>query len=161
MVGARGESRVARACWEKRRPEVFSRHFVTQGGYEGAEPEVSLTAFVLIALLESREVCKDYVNVSGPALNPTMVWGVGHNWHLSHRTMLRDEVPNPYSSHLRIQTSCPLCPELGHKHHQSLRIPCPEVPVSGPALHGGPDLVRLGPVRDPQNGETSHEAFQR
>lgn len=75
MVGAGGERWVARACWEKRRPEVFSRHFVTQGGYEGAEPEVSLTAFVLIALLESREVCKDYVNVSGPALNPTMVWG--------------------------------------------------------------------------------------
>lgn len=46
-----------------------------QGGYQGAEPEVSLTAFVLIALQESREVCKDHVNVSGPVLNPT--WGEG------------------------------------------------------------------------------------
>ncbi|KAM6294075.1 venom factor-like [Aegotheles albertisi] len=34
----------------------------TVGGYEGAEPEVSLTAFVLIALLESREVCDNRVN---------------------------------------------------------------------------------------------------
>ncbi|KAM9251638.1 LOW QUALITY PROTEIN: complement C3-like [Cariama cristata] len=31
------------------------------GGYEGAEPEVSLTAFVLVALQEA-EVCKDHVN---------------------------------------------------------------------------------------------------
>lgn len=66
VVGAWGGRWVARACWEKRRPEAFSRRFVTQGGYKGAEPEVSLTAFVLVALLESREICKDYVNVSGP-----------------------------------------------------------------------------------------------
>ncbi|XP_010022318.1 PREDICTED: complement C3, partial [Nestor notabilis] len=32
------------------------------GGYQGAEPEVSLTAFVLIALEEAREICKDHVN---------------------------------------------------------------------------------------------------
>uniref|UniRef100_A0A803SZ98 Complement C3 n=1 Tax=Anolis carolinensis TaxID=28377 RepID=A0A803SZ98_ANOCA len=34
------------------------------GGYRGAEPEVSLTAFVLVALLESRSLCKKHVNVS-------------------------------------------------------------------------------------------------
>ncbi|XP_062975153.1 complement C3 [Elgaria multicarinata webbii] len=33
------------------------------GGYKGAEPEVSLTAFTLIALLESRDICKDHVNI--------------------------------------------------------------------------------------------------
>ncbi|KAF4796006.1 hypothetical protein TURU_088106 [Turdus rufiventris] len=32
------------------------------GGYHGAEPEVSLTAFVLIALKEARDTCKDHVN---------------------------------------------------------------------------------------------------
>ncbi|KAJ6657650.1 hypothetical protein lerEdw1_002151, partial [Lerista edwardsae] len=32
------------------------------GGFRGAEPEVSLTAFVLIALLESKPICKDLVN---------------------------------------------------------------------------------------------------
>ncbi|KAM4643823.1 complement C3 isoform 1-T1 [Amazona ochrocephala] len=32
------------------------------GGYRGAEPEVSLTAFVLIALEEARDICKDHVN---------------------------------------------------------------------------------------------------
>ncbi|XP_077643882.1 complement C3 isoform X2 [Lonchura striata] len=32
------------------------------GGYQGAEPEVSLTAFVLIALEEARDTCKDHVN---------------------------------------------------------------------------------------------------
>lgn len=85
---------------KKHDPEVFSLHFVTQGGYQGAEPEVSLTAFVLIALQEAREVCKDHVNVSGPVLNPT--WERGDNWCLSHRTVLQDEVPNPCSSHLRI-----------------------------------------------------------
>ncbi|NXN94838.1 VCO3 factor, partial [Rhinopomastus cyanomelas] len=37
-------------------------HTEMVGGYDGAEPEVSLTAFVLVALLESREVCKDLVN---------------------------------------------------------------------------------------------------
>lgn len=44
---------------------------MTQGGYEGAEPEVSLTAFVLIALQEARQICKDHVKVSSP------VWGEG------------------------------------------------------------------------------------
>uniref|UniRef100_A0A8C8SZC2 Complement C3 n=1 Tax=Pelusios castaneus TaxID=367368 RepID=A0A8C8SZC2_9SAUR len=34
------------------------------GGYKGAEPEVSLTAFVLIALEEAKEICKEQVNVS-------------------------------------------------------------------------------------------------
>ncbi|XP_061299281.1 complement C3 [Pezoporus flaviventris] len=32
------------------------------GGYQGAEPEVSLTAFVLIALEEARDICKAHVN---------------------------------------------------------------------------------------------------
>ncbi|NWI97673.1 VCO3 factor, partial [Pitta sordida] len=32
------------------------------GGYRGAEPEVSLTAFVLIALEEARDICKDHIN---------------------------------------------------------------------------------------------------
>ncbi|NWI53737.1 CO3 protein, partial [Calyptomena viridis] len=32
------------------------------GGYQGAEPEVSLTAFVLVALQEARDICKDHVN---------------------------------------------------------------------------------------------------
>ncbi|NWW23420.1 VCO3 factor, partial [Falcunculus frontatus] len=32
------------------------------GGYAGAEPEVSLTAFVLVALQEARDTCKDHVN---------------------------------------------------------------------------------------------------
>ncbi|KFO91557.1 Complement C3, partial [Buceros rhinoceros silvestris] len=53
---------------EKRKPDgMFQEdgpviHKEMVGGYKGAEPEVSLTAFVLIALLESREICKDYVN---------------------------------------------------------------------------------------------------
>ncbi|XP_044850427.1 complement C3-like isoform X1 [Mauremys mutica] len=34
------------------------------GGYKGAEPDVSLTAFVLIALEEAKDICKDQVNVS-------------------------------------------------------------------------------------------------
>ncbi|XP_030052736.1 complement C3 [Microcaecilia unicolor] len=33
------------------------------GGYRGAEPEASLTAFVLIALAESRQTCQDQVNI--------------------------------------------------------------------------------------------------
>ncbi|NWU89590.1 CO3 protein, partial [Upupa epops] len=37
-------------------------HTEMVGGYDGAEPEVSLTAFVTVALLESKEVCKDLVN---------------------------------------------------------------------------------------------------
>ncbi|XP_030403318.1 complement C3-like [Gopherus evgoodei] len=32
------------------------------GGYKGAEPEVSLTAFVLVALEEAKDICKDQVN---------------------------------------------------------------------------------------------------
>lgn len=32
------------------------------GGYRGAEPDVSLTAFVLIALLETQPICRDQVN---------------------------------------------------------------------------------------------------
>ncbi|NXS03524.1 CO3 protein, partial [Oxylabes madagascariensis] len=39
------------------------------GGYEGAEPEVSLTAFVLIALEEARDICKDYVNSLDNSIN--------------------------------------------------------------------------------------------
>ncbi|XP_067416528.1 A.superbus venom factor 1-like [Emydura macquarii macquarii] len=31
------------------------------GGYQGAEPEVSLTAFVLVALLECKDICNDQV----------------------------------------------------------------------------------------------------
>uniref|UniRef100_A0A8C4UI01 Complement C3 n=1 Tax=Falco tinnunculus TaxID=100819 RepID=A0A8C4UI01_FALTI len=53
---------------EKQQPDgVFQEdapviHKEMVGGYQGAEPEVSLTAFVLIALLESRDICKDHVN---------------------------------------------------------------------------------------------------
>ncbi|NWV31778.1 CO3 protein, partial [Grantiella picta] len=32
------------------------------GGYAGAEPEVSLTAFVLVALEEAKVICKDHIN---------------------------------------------------------------------------------------------------
>ncbi|XP_072704480.1 complement C3 [Ciconia boyciana] len=39
------------------------------GGYEGAEPEVSLTAFVLIALQEARGICKDHVNSLDGSIN--------------------------------------------------------------------------------------------
>ncbi|NXN90050.1 VCO32 factor, partial [Bombycilla garrulus] len=39
---------------------VFSQGMT--GGYQGAEPEVSLTAFVLVALLEARDTCKNHVN---------------------------------------------------------------------------------------------------
>lgn len=65
---------MGRSCCDHHHPKI-SLHFVTQGGYQGAEPEVSLTAFVLIALQEAREICKDHVNVSGPVLNP--MWGEG------------------------------------------------------------------------------------
>ncbi|NXL54489.1 VCO3 factor, partial [Podilymbus podiceps] len=53
---------------EKQKPDgIFQEdaaviHKEMVGGYHGAEPEVSLTAFVLIALQEAREVCKDHVN---------------------------------------------------------------------------------------------------
>uniref|UniRef100_A0A670KLM6 Complement C3 n=1 Tax=Podarcis muralis TaxID=64176 RepID=A0A670KLM6_PODMU len=54
---------------EKQKPDgIFHEdapmiHGEMQGGYKGAEPEVSLTAFVLIALLESKDICKDQVNI--------------------------------------------------------------------------------------------------
>jgi len=73
VLGDREECWVDRACWENHDPELFSLHFAMQGGYHGAEPEVSLTAFVLVALQEAREVCKDHVNVSGSVLTST--WG--------------------------------------------------------------------------------------
>ncbi|CAN0019716.1 unnamed protein product [Bubo scandiacus] len=53
---------------EKQKPDgIFQEdapviHKPMLGGYEGAEPEVSLTAFVLVALQEAREVCKNHVN---------------------------------------------------------------------------------------------------
>uniref|UniRef100_A0A663E5R0 Complement C3 n=1 Tax=Aquila chrysaetos chrysaetos TaxID=223781 RepID=A0A663E5R0_AQUCH len=53
---------------EKQKPDgIFQEdapviHKEMVGGYQGAEPEVSLTAFVLIALQESQGVCKDHVN---------------------------------------------------------------------------------------------------
>ncbi|KFV52591.1 Complement C3, partial [Tyto alba] len=53
---------------EKQKPDgIFQEdapviHKEMVGGYHGAEPEVSLTAFVLIALQEAREVCKNHVN---------------------------------------------------------------------------------------------------
>ncbi|NXM05962.1 CO3 protein, partial [Tyrannus savana] len=39
------------------------------GGYVGAEPEVSLTAFVLVALEEAREVCKGHVQSLDGSIN--------------------------------------------------------------------------------------------
>ncbi|XP_014117563.1 PREDICTED: complement C3 isoform X2 [Pseudopodoces humilis] len=39
------------------------------GGYQGAEPEVSLTAFVLIALKEAQDTCKDHVNNLDDSIN--------------------------------------------------------------------------------------------
>ncbi|NXM53174.1 CO3 protein, partial [Illadopsis cleaveri] len=39
------------------------------GGYQGAEPEVSLTAFVLIALEEARDICRDHVNSLDESIN--------------------------------------------------------------------------------------------
>uniref|UniRef100_A0A663NE55 Complement C3 n=1 Tax=Athene cunicularia TaxID=194338 RepID=A0A663NE55_ATHCN len=53
---------------EKQKPDgIFQEdapviHKPMLGGYQGAEPEVSLTAFVLVALQEAREVCKNHVN---------------------------------------------------------------------------------------------------
>ncbi|XP_061871330.1 complement C3 isoform X2 [Colius striatus] len=53
---------------EKQKPDgVFQEdapviHKEMVGGYQGAEPEVSLTAFVAIALHEAQEVCKKHVN---------------------------------------------------------------------------------------------------
>ncbi|KAM3846036.1 venom factor-like [Vipera latastei] len=40
-----------------------------QGGLQGAEPEESLTAFVLVALLESRTICKEYINSLDNSIN--------------------------------------------------------------------------------------------
>ncbi|NXB56813.1 CO3 protein, partial [Struthidea cinerea] len=39
------------------------------GGYVGAEPEVSLTAFILVALKEAQDVCKDHVNSLDESIN--------------------------------------------------------------------------------------------
>ncbi|NXK18983.1 CO3 protein, partial [Arenaria interpres] len=53
---------------EKQKPDgIFQEdapviHNEMLGGYVGAEPEASLTAFVLVALQESRQICKDHVN---------------------------------------------------------------------------------------------------
>ncbi|NXX76213.1 VCO3 factor, partial [Urocolius indicus] len=53
---------------EKQKPDgVFQEdapviHHEMVGGYKGAEPEVSLTAFVVIALHEAQEVCRKHVN---------------------------------------------------------------------------------------------------
>ncbi|NXS46992.1 CO3 protein, partial [Balaeniceps rex] len=53
---------------EKQKPDgLFQEdapviHKAMLGGYQGAEPDVSLTAFVLIALQEARDICKDHVN---------------------------------------------------------------------------------------------------
>ncbi|KAJ7317128.1 hypothetical protein JRQ81_003290 [Phrynocephalus forsythii] len=47
------------------------------GGYakgQTAEPEVTLTAFVLVALLESREICKNYINVLDRSVNKAAVF---------------------------------------------------------------------------------------
>ncbi|XP_061495331.1 complement C3 [Rhineura floridana] len=54
---------------EKQKPDgIFHEdapviHGEMVGGYKGAEPEASLTAFVLVALLESRDICNDQVNI--------------------------------------------------------------------------------------------------
>nr|ABA28746.1 complement protein C3-2 [Austrelaps superbus] len=39
------------------------------GGTQGAEPEVSLTAFILVALLESRSVCNEHINILDNSIN--------------------------------------------------------------------------------------------
>ncbi|KFP38382.1 Complement C3, partial [Chlamydotis macqueenii] len=60
---------------EKQKPDgIFQEdapviHSEMVGGYKGAEPEVSLTAFVLVALQEAREVCKDHVNSLDGSIN--------------------------------------------------------------------------------------------
>ncbi|XP_015672050.1 venom factor [Protobothrops mucrosquamatus] len=40
-----------------------------QGGLQGAEPEASLTAFILVALLESRTICNEYINSLDSSIN--------------------------------------------------------------------------------------------
>ncbi|XP_010006476.1 PREDICTED: complement C3, partial [Chaetura pelagica] len=60
---------------EKQKPDgIFQEdapviHKEMVGGYHGAEPEVSLTAFVLVALQEAREVCKDHINSLDGSIN--------------------------------------------------------------------------------------------
>ncbi|XP_069737624.1 complement C3 [Phaenicophaeus curvirostris] len=60
---------------EKQKPDgIFQEdapviHKEMVGGYEGAEPEVSLTAFVLVALQEARGICKDHVNSLDGSIN--------------------------------------------------------------------------------------------
>ncbi|NXN48469.1 VCO31 factor, partial [Rynchops niger] len=60
---------------EKQKPDgIFQEdapviHKEMVGGYQGAEPEVSLTAFVLVALQEARTVCKDHVNSLDGSIN--------------------------------------------------------------------------------------------
>ncbi|XP_059349224.1 complement C3 isoform X1 [Ammospiza nelsoni] len=44
-------------------------HKGMMGGYQGAEPEVSLTAFILIALEEARGICKDHINSLDDSIN--------------------------------------------------------------------------------------------
>ncbi|XP_003216795.1 complement C3 [Anolis carolinensis] len=60
---------------EKQKPDgIFNEdapviHGEMVGGYKGAEPDVSLTAFVLIALLESKSLCDKHVNVLDSSIN--------------------------------------------------------------------------------------------
>nr|XP_060619580.1 A.superbus venom factor 1-like [Anolis sagrei ordinatus] len=60
---------------EKQRPDgIFIEeapviHGEMLGGYMGAEPEVSLTAFVLVALLESKSLCQHQVNVLNSSID--------------------------------------------------------------------------------------------
>ncbi|XP_058026959.1 A.superbus venom factor 1 [Ahaetulla prasina] len=39
------------------------------GGTKGAEPEVSLTSFVLVSLLESRSICNEHINILDSSIN--------------------------------------------------------------------------------------------
>ncbi|NWZ72767.1 VCO32 factor, partial [Acrocephalus arundinaceus] len=39
------------------------------GGYQGAEPEASLTAFILVALEEARDTCREHVNNLDESIN--------------------------------------------------------------------------------------------
>ncbi|XP_054859268.1 LOW QUALITY PROTEIN: complement C3 [Eublepharis macularius] len=60
---------------EKQKPDgVFQEdapviHGEMVGGYKGAEPDMSLTAFVLIALLESRSICGEQINSLENSIN--------------------------------------------------------------------------------------------
>ncbi|NWR81836.1 CO3 protein, partial [Centropus unirufus] len=60
---------------EKQKPDgIFQEdapviHKEMVGGYVGAEPEVSLTAFVLVALEEAKGICKDHVNSLDGSIN--------------------------------------------------------------------------------------------